>query len=201
MTNFGRKVLDTMAKARRDTDMCKENLENKFSASAENQQALKEVSIPKFSYYGWRKNPKITGAKIMKEEFCFILEKISRCKVDKLKPNASMQDKITQKDINIVYRELKKYGHLYPLLLNKDNQIMVGNDIYEIAQAVGLKYLPVVYESDLTLKEKCSYFLITFSLAPIADNWTFSQFVYDEFWPYYLDLVKQLGHDLTPYKS
>jgi len=200
MKNFEEKVNDAMANAGGDTKMCKENLENKLSTSTESQQSLKGVSKPKFGYFGFRQNPKITGTKIMKAEFDFIKDKISRCKVEELNPNASIQDEITQSHINIVYKELKKYGHLYPLLLNDDNQIMAGNDIYEIALAVGLTYLPVVYESDLTLKEKCSYYFITFSLAPIADNCTFSKFAHEELRPFFMSLASQLGYDLTPYK-
>lgn len=201
MDNFNVYKSVKKVQAKGDTKMCKENLENNLSADAEIQKGSKGISTPKFCYYGMRKNPKITGTKILKAEFGFLMEKVSRCKVNELKSNTLMRDKITQRHINIVYKDLKKYGHLYPILLSKENEIIVGNDIYEIARAVDLKYLPVVYESDLTLKEKCSYYFITFSLAPIADAGVFPRFAYEELWPYYLDLVKQLGYDITPYKQ
>ena len=64
--------------------------------------------------------------------------------LDKIKPYPNNTKKHPQKQIDQVAASIKEFGFNQPLVLDKDDTIIVGHGRYEAAKALGLKEVPVI---------------------------------------------------------
>lgn len=83
--------------------------------------------------------------------------KIQQIKIENLKPyekNAKLHD---VEQIKLVANSIKRFGWKQPLVITKDNEIVVGHARYEAAKLLGLKEAPVIKADDLSEEEIKSY--------------------------------------------
>ena len=70
--------------------------------------------------------------------------------IDDLIPYALNQKEHPQKQINQIASSLKEFGFKQPIVIDKDNQIIVGHGRYEGAKKINLNEVPCLIADDLT---------------------------------------------------
>lgn len=137
MTNFERKVLDTMAKAEGDTAMCKE----KFDKSREEQPKKGPLLIIEESL---QKNAKRHREKVFKILMGVLESRIKDIHIDHFTPRFEYRESWQRDVIDQIVEEYKTSGKIFPIITNLHRQVLVGNTIYHAATELGLEYIPTI---------------------------------------------------------
>lgn len=75
---------------------------------------------------------------------------ISEIKIGEIKLYAKNQKKHPEDQIENIAKSIEKYGFMQPIVLDKNNEIIIGHGRYLAAKRVGLEQLPCVYAESLT---------------------------------------------------
>ena len=67
-----------------------------------------------------------------------------------IKPYEKNQKKHPEEQISNIAKSIEKYGFVQPLVLSKDNEIIIGHGRFLAAQKAGLEAVPCVYAENLT---------------------------------------------------
>lgn len=71
-------------------------------------------------------------------------------RLDSIKPYENNQKKHDDTQINNIAISINKYGFIQPLVLDKDNNIIIGHGRYLAAEKLGMGSVPAVYAENLT---------------------------------------------------
>ena len=71
-------------------------------------------------------------------------------RLDSIKPYERNQKKHDDTQINNIAISINKYGFIQPLVLDKDNNIIIGHGRYLAAEKLGMGSVPAVYVENLT---------------------------------------------------
>ena len=77
-----------------------------------------------------------------------------------------------EEQIRALEESIKEFGFINPIVVDEDNNILVGNGRVEAAINVGIKKVPAVRVSDLTDDQKRSYIIIENKLIE-AGGWNY----------------------------
>lgn len=75
---------------------------------------------------------------------------IKEVDISEIKPYEKNAKLHTQTQIDNVAESIKQFGYRQPLVLSKDNVIIIGHCRYEASKKLGLKTVPCVFADDLT---------------------------------------------------
>tara|TARA_B100001094_G_C18125627_1_gene769306 strand:+ start:886 stop:1491 length:606 start_codon:yes stop_codon:yes gene_type:complete len=87
--------------------------------------------------------------------------KIQNIEINNIKPYKNNPRKISQKSIDMVAQSIKEFGYQQPIVVDKDNIIVVGHTRHQASLKLGLTHVPVVM-GDFTEEQAKAY--------RIADN-------------------------------
>ena len=78
--------------------------------------------------------------------------------MEKIKPaNIKLTEKLklnfSQSEINSSVKFIQKFGLKIPIIINSDNEVVVGENLFLASQKLNLKEVPVVYIENLSKKE------------------------------------------------
>lgn len=76
--------------------------------------------------------------------------KIKDIDIDKIRPYAGNQKEHPEKQIENIATSIREFGFIQPLVLDKENEIVIGHGRFLAAQKLELKTAPVVYVENLT---------------------------------------------------
>ena len=76
--------------------------------------------------------------------------KIKDVDIDKIRPYAGNQKEHPEKQIENIATSIREFGFIQPLVLDKENEIVIGHGRFLAAQKLELKTAPVVYVENLT---------------------------------------------------
>lgn len=88
--------------------------------------------------------------------------KIEKRKIDELKKYVGSHN--SDLAVEMLKESIEKYGFQQPIIIDKNNEIVAGNAIYEAAKSLGIKEIPVISLEYLSEDEIAQY--------RIADNKT-----------------------------
>ena len=71
-------------------------------------------------------------------------------RLDSIKPYERNQKKHPESQINNIAKSIEKYGFVQPLVLDKNDCIIIGHGRYMAAEKLGMGSVPVVYAENLT---------------------------------------------------
>jgi len=74
-------------------------------------------------------------------------------KIEDIKPYKNNPKTHTQEQIKKVSNSIKKFGFIQPLVIDNNNEIIIGHCRFESAKLLGLKEVPVIKLDTLTEKE------------------------------------------------
>ena len=75
---------------------------------------------------------------------------IKDVKLSDIKPYAKNQKKHPESQINNISKSIKKYGFVQPVVLDNNNEIVIGHGRFLAAQKINLESIPCVYAENLT---------------------------------------------------
>ena len=78
-------------------------------------------------------------------------------KIENIKPYSKNAKKHHQKQIDLIAKSIKEFGFNQPLVLDRDNNIIVGHGRLEGAKKAGIKEVPVLYKESLTPEQAKAY--------------------------------------------
>lgn len=73
--------------------------------------------------------------------------------IDKIKPYAGNQKEHPEKQIDNIATSIREFGFIQPLVLDKENEIVIGHGRYLAAQKLNMKTAPVIYVENLTKEQ------------------------------------------------
>lgn len=79
--------------------------------------------------------------------------KIKDIDIDKIRPYAGNQKEHPEKQIENIATSIREFGFIQPLVLDKENEIVIGHGRFLAAQKLELKTAPVVYVENLTKEQ------------------------------------------------
>ena len=79
--------------------------------------------------------------------------KIKDVDIDKIRPYAGNQKEHPEKQIENIATSIREFGFIQPLVLDKENEIVIGHGRFLAAQKLELKTAPVVYVENLTKEQ------------------------------------------------
>lgn len=79
--------------------------------------------------------------------------KIKDIDIDKIKPYAGNQKEHPEKQVENIATSIREFGFIQPLVLDKENEIVIGHGRFLAAQKLELKTAPVVYVENLTKEQ------------------------------------------------
>lgn len=79
--------------------------------------------------------------------------KIKDIDIDKIRPYAGNQKEHPKKQIENIATSIREFGFIQPLVLDKENEIVIGHGRFLAAQKLELKTAPVVYVENLTKEQ------------------------------------------------
>lgn len=71
-------------------------------------------------------------------------------RLDAIKPYKKNQKKHDDTQINNIATSINKYGFIQPLVLDNENNIVIGHGRYLAAEKLGMESVPAVYADNLT---------------------------------------------------
>ncbi len=74
-------------------------------------------------------------------------------KIDNLIPYSRNAKKHDTKQISRVAESIKQFGFVQPIVISKNNEIVIGHCRYEAAKILGLKEVPIIRVENLTDEE------------------------------------------------
>lgn len=78
---------------------------------------------------------------------------IKEIKITDIKPYKKNQKKHPDTQINNIATSIDKYGFVQPLVISKDNEIIIGHGRYLAAEKLGIEQIPCVYAENLTAEQ------------------------------------------------
>ena len=82
---------------------------------------------------------------------------IINVKTEDIKSYHKNAKKHPQKQVSLIAKSLLEFGFNQPLVLDKDNSIIVGHGRLEGAKKAGIEEVPVLYRENLTPKQIKAY--------------------------------------------
>lgn len=82
---------------------------------------------------------------------------VKNIKITDIKPYPKNQKKHPREQIELVKKSLKEFGFQQPLVLDKDNVIIVGHCRFEASKELGIEEVPCVIANDLTPEQIKAY--------------------------------------------
>lgn len=79
--------------------------------------------------------------------------KIKDIDIDKIRPYAGNQKEHPEKQVENIATSIREFGFIQPLVLDKENEIVIGHGRFLAAQKLELKTAPVVYVENLTKEQ------------------------------------------------
>lgn len=79
--------------------------------------------------------------------------KIKDIDIDKIRPYDGNQKEHPEKQIENIATSIREFGFIQPLVLDKENEIVIGHGRFLAAQKLELKTAPVVYVENLTKEQ------------------------------------------------
>lgn len=79
--------------------------------------------------------------------------KIKDIDIDKIRPYAGNQKEHPEKQVENIATSIREFGFIQPLVLDKENEIVIGHGRFLAAQKLELKTAPVVYAENLTKEQ------------------------------------------------
>lgn len=79
--------------------------------------------------------------------------KIKDIDIDKIRPYAGNQKEHPENQIENIATSIREFGFIQPLVLDKENEIVIGHGRFLAAQKLELKTAPVVYVENLTKEQ------------------------------------------------
>lgn len=73
--------------------------------------------------------------------------------IDKIKPYAGNQKEHPEKQIDNIATSIREFGFIQPLVLDKENEIVIGHGRFLAAQKLNMKTAPVIYVENLTKEQ------------------------------------------------
>lgn len=73
--------------------------------------------------------------------------------IDKIKPYAGNQKEHPEKQIDNIAISIREFGFIQPLVLDKENEIVIGHGRFLAAQKLNMKTAPVIYVENLTKEQ------------------------------------------------
>lgn len=96
--------------------------------------------------------------------------KVQEMSIDEIKPYEN-NPRINDKSVDDVAESIKEFGWQQPIVVDKDNVIIVGHTRWKAAKKLGMKKAPVVVASNLTPEQVKAYRL--------ADNKVSEESIWD----------------------
>lgn len=78
-------------------------------------------------------------------------------RIDEIKPYPKNAKKHPEKQIKQIAESIKEFGFNQPLVIDKNNEIVVGHGRYEAAKLIGLEEVPVIRVENLTEEQVKAY--------------------------------------------
>lgn len=75
---------------------------------------------------------------------------IKEIKLDKIRQYEKNQKKHPETQVKNIATSIEKYGFVQPLVLSKDNEIIIGHGRFLAAQSIGMENVPCVYADNLS---------------------------------------------------
>ena len=75
---------------------------------------------------------------------------ITEMKLADIKPYEKNQKKHPETQVKNIATSIEKYGFVQPLVLSKDNEIIIGHGRFLAAQSIGMENVPCVYADNLS---------------------------------------------------
>lgn len=73
--------------------------------------------------------------------------------IDKIKPYAGNQKEHPEKQIENIATSIREFGFIQPLVLDKENEIVIGHGRFLAAQKLNMKTAPVIYVENLAKEQ------------------------------------------------
>ena len=96
--------------------------------------------------------------------------KVQEMNIDEIKPYEN-NPRVNDKSVDDVAESIKEFGWQQPIVVDKDNVIIVGHTRWKAAKKLGMKKVPVVVASSLTPEQVKAYRL--------ADNKVSEESIWD----------------------
>lgn len=96
--------------------------------------------------------------------------KVQEMNIDEVKPYEN-NPRVNDKSVDDVAKSIKEFGWQQPIVVDKDNVIIVGHTRWKAAKKLGMKKVPVVVASNLTPEQVKAYRL--------ADNKVSEESIWD----------------------
>lgn len=96
--------------------------------------------------------------------------KVQEMNIDEIKPYEN-NPRVNDKSVDDVAKSIKEFGWQQPIVVDKDNVIIVGHTRWKAAKKLGMKKVPVVVASNLTPAQVKAYRL--------ADNKVSEESIWD----------------------
>lgn len=97
--------------------------------------------------------------------------KVINLDIEKIKPYEN-NPRHNENAINTVAKSIEEFGFQQPLVLDKDNIIVVGHTRYKAALKLGIKEVPCVIANNLTVEQCKAYRLADNKVGELAE-WDF----------------------------
>ena len=82
--------------------------------------------------------------------------KVQEMNIDEVKPYEN-NPRVNDKSVDDVAKSIKEFGWQQPIVVDKDNVIIVGHTRWKAAKKLGMKKVPVVVASNLTPEQVKAY--------------------------------------------
>jgi len=89
-------------------------------------------------------------------------------KIDLIKPYPRNAKVHSKKQIDLIAKSIKEFGFKQPIVIDKNNEVIIGHARLEAAKQLGLKEVPTIDASDLTDKQVKALRLADNKLAELA---------------------------------
>lgn len=170
------KVVKQKAKAGRDTDMCKENLDKgREEKPKKGPLLIIEESL--------QKNAKRHREKILKILMGVLNSRIKNIHIDHFIPRFAYMESWQRDVIEQIVEEYKISGKIFPIITNIYGQVLVGNTLFHAAEELGLEYIPAIRITTIAEESFILYWLLLAMFAPKLgfEQWEFLRMQLEEF--------------------
>jgi site-specific DNA-methyltransferase (adenine-specific) len=97
-----------------------------------------------------------------------MVSKNNQLKIDLIKPYPRNSKVHSKKQIDLIAKSIKEFGFKQPIVVDKNNEVIIGHARLEAAKQLGLKEVPTIDASDLTDKQVKALRLADNKLAELA---------------------------------
>lgn len=122
---------------------------------------------------------------------------IEQISIDLIKPYPKNAKKHSEEQVKLISKSIKRFGFNQPIVIDKDNIIIIGHGRYGAAKLIGLEEVPVI-QIDLSEEDAKSYRLADNKLN--ESDWDFT-LVVDELQDLEIELQELTGFDLSLFEN